>query len=318
MVVVEMVVTAAQVLKRGLELVGFSEKQINGVRREKNLSRFRAHYTNSPVVYAIVFHSLQAMDNLKANIIPLFGKVGQEKVFDYFFCAIHLLACYPTEEEAEAVFNHSNVTWSDWSWDILERISLLLPEFVGIPERWDNPESDSNDETIFIMTVDGIHCSIEEPSLKLFSENRKFFSHKYHGAGLDYELGISIFQQKCVWVRGPYPAGTHDATIFRDALQGEVAAMRDRSGVQHRVIADRGYRGNREFISTPNSHDDEPLRDFKGRALSRHETFNGRLKNFDSLQERFRHSVKKHKMCFNAGVVIVQISLEHGSPLFIV
>ena len=93
---------------------------------------------------------------------------------------------------------------------------------------------------------------------------------------------------------------------------------RERSKVQHRALGDRGYRGEREYISIPSSHDEEEVREFKGRALSRHETFNGRLKNFDCLEERFRHSIKKHKMCFFAGVVIVQLSLQNGSPLFLV
>ena len=198
MVIVEMVVTVERVLQRGLEIVNFTDKQIKGVRRRKNLSRFRTHYTNNPLVYAILFHKLQSTENEKASIIPLFEKVGREKVFDYFFCTIHLLACYPTEEEAEAVFKHSNVTWSNWSWDIVERISNLMPEMIGFPERCNNPDSDNNNntDTIFIITVNGVHCPIEEPPHKLFSENKKYFSHKHHGAGLDYEIGISIFQQQ--------------------------------------------------------------------------------------------------------------------------
>jgi len=316
MAVAQLIVTAEEVLRRGLEMVGFTSKQIDGVRRKKNLSRFRTHYTNNPLVYAILFHKLQTTDNEKANILHFFAKVGERKVFDYFFCAIHLLACYPKEEEAEGIFHISNVTWSNWSWDIVECILHLKPEIIRFPVCWSNPDSEDDTETIFIMTVDGVHCPTEEPTHKFFSENKKYFSHKIHGAGLDYEIGMSIFQQKCVWVAGPYPAGTNDITVFRDKLKQEIQDARDRSQVNHRLLADRGYRGERDYISTPSSHDNEPLRDFKGRALSRHETFNGRLKNFDCLQERFRHSFVKHQMCFHAGAVIVQISLENGSPLF--
>jgi hypothetical protein len=47
-----------------------------------------------------------------------------------------------------------------------------------------------------------------------------------------------------------------------------------------------------------------------------HETFNSRLKNFHCLDDRFRHGIDKHKICFEAICVIVQYQLENGSPLF--
>jgi len=88
-------------------------------------------------------------------------------------------------------------------------------------------------------------------------------------------------------------------------------------GVSHRGIADKGHRGEAELLSIPSSQDIALVRDFKGRVLSRHETFNGRMKNFDCLEDRFRHrDLIKHKWCFHAVAVIVQLQLEHGSPLF--
>ena len=90
------------------------------------------------------------------------------------------------------------------------------------------------------------------------------------------------------------------------------------SGVNHRGIADRGYQGESALLTVPSSQDTDEVRYFKQRALSRHENFNGRLKNFDCLEERFRHSIKKHKCCFDAAAVIVQLQLENGSPLFVV
>jgi len=62
----------------------------------------------------------------------------------------------------------------------------------------------------------------------------------------------------------------------------------------------------------------------KGRALARHEKFNGQLKNFACLSEHFRHGndgaqmFDKHKMCFEALAVICQHQLENGSPLVVV
>ena len=97
--------------------------------------------------------------------------------------------------------------------------SLLVPELVCFPDSWDNPDIDNETETIFMIIVDGVHCSIEEPTHKDFSNNNKFYSHKFHAAGLDYELGISICTQNCVWVAGPHLAGTPDITIFWAGLK---------------------------------------------------------------------------------------------------
>ena len=58
------------------------------------------------------------------------------------------------------------------------------------------------------------------------------------------------------------------------------------------------------------------VKSFKRRARARHETFNGRLKNFKILAERFRHGVPKHKAVFEAICVIVQYDMENGHPMF--
>jgi hypothetical protein len=81
------------------------------------------------------------------------------------------------------------------------------------------------------------------------------------------------------------------------------------------VVADLGYRGESEFIATPNSHDTAEVRAFKSRILARHESFNGKVKQFKILRDRFRHGVEKHSMAFEAACVITQYRLEHGSAL---
>jgi len=291
------------------------------VRRSKNLSRFRTHYIGEPCVYAYLWELLQTTDLEKAQLNDLIKKVGAEKCFSYFLMAIHLMACYPTEEQAEGIFSKStgvcDKTWSTWSWDIVSRIYNQHPDIIVWPDRWDNPDSESEEETIFIVTVDGAHCQIEEPTLDDFSENQKYFSHKFHGPALDYELAISVYTQDLVWINGPFPAGCHDLKVFRQGLKQKMLDTRAARGVEHRGIADKGYRGEQGLLSIPSSCDPERVRDFKGRALSRHETFNGRMKNFDCLDERFRHhDLLKHKHCFYAVAVICQLQLDCGYTLF--
>jgi hypothetical protein len=67
------------------------------------------------------------------------------------------------------------------------------------------------------------------------------------------------------------------------------------------VIGDKGYIGEKDIISTPNSHDPPDVRHFKSRAQARQESFKARIKNFACLDVRFRHGIHNHKTCFEAG-----------------
>jgi hypothetical protein len=152
------------------------------------------------------------------------------------------------------------------------------------------------------MTVDGTHCPINEP--RPFST--KWSSHKLgKSAGIDYELGLRIHESKLAWIYSS-PAGTNDIDIFRQALKG---ALPDGK----RVVGDRGYTGEPDYISYRNPLDPREIQDFKDRALSRHEHINGRLKRFACLTRRFRHGVRMHKVVFTAVCVIQQYDMDNGS-----
>jgi DDE superfamily endonuclease len=180
------------------------------------------------------------------------------------------------------------------------------------PSRWTpgHPDFVNDDVPVFLLTVDGVHCRVQEPQHETKSKDPSYYSHKFKQSGVNYELGISVFDNALVWMNGPFKASRHDITIFRRAgLQLQIPEG-------HRIIGDRGYAGEPAQISTPNAHDPVELRRFKSRARARHESFNGRLKTFKSLENRFRHGLDKHKIVFEAVCVIVQYQMENGSPLF--
>ena len=308
--------TSLEMLNHGLLAVGYDQKQLGRVKLKKNLSRFRTNFVGHPRVYADLFVRLQKTEIDKARLDC--SILGIEKTLNYFFMTIYFLAQYPTEEKIESTFsfNVSDRTFRKHGWWIVEKIAFLYSEIIVWPEWWGNPNDPDGEETRFIITVDGTHCRIEEPTLESFTEQRKYYSHKFKTAGLDYEVALSIFEPKCVWVAGPYPAGKHDITVFRKKLKAKMLASRAASGVQYRGLGDRGYRGEAELLTVPSSQDTPEVRDFKGRALSRQETFNARLKNFNCLDERFRHGMDKHGQCFYACVVIVQLQMDNGFPVF--
>jgi len=59
-----------------------------------------------------------------------------------------------------------------------------------------------------------------------------------------------------------------------------------------KVIADRGYKSEEEklIFSLPSTTDTKENNEFKRRARLRHETFNGRLKNFAILDSTVTYS----------------------------
>ena len=85
-----------------------------------------------------------------------------------------------------------------------------------------------------MLTVDGIHCRIEEPQHPTKSQDRSYYSHKFKTAAVDYEIGLSVYDNRFVWMNGPMRASRHDVTVFRRAgLQAMIPHG-------HRIIGDNG------------------------------------------------------------------------------
>jgi len=84
-----------------------------------------------------------------------------------------------------------------------------------------------------------------------------------------------------------------------------------------RVEADNGYVGRPDKIKCPNN-DCNPARNLgmQSAARSRHETFNGRLKNWGILERTYRHNIELHGTVFTACAVITQLCVANGEPLF--
>jgi SRSO17 transposase len=143
-----------------------------------------------------------------------------------------------------------------------------------------------------------------------------WYSKKFNKAGLTYELAVALFSNKIVWVNGPFPAGQNDIRVFR-----KPNGLLSKLPKGHPAIADEGYRGEEEYCSTRNPYDSNDVKYFKGRAKARHETVNSRLKAFGILAQPLRTNggshgrLDRHKMAFEACLVIIQYELDNGSCL---
>ena len=156
-----------------------------------------------------------------------------------------------------------------------------------------------------LVTVDGTDFQIYEPT----PFSTEWYSHKFDGPGLRYEIGVAIKTGDIVWFNGPFPCGSHnDLKIFR-------RNMKLMLGPGEMVIADRGYIGD-EKVVTPDNFKNARHKKAMGIARARHETINGRLKNWGILKQIFRHHRNKHHIVFKCILVLTQIDIETGNPPF--
>lgn len=162
-----------------------------------------------------------------------------------------------------------------------------------------------------MVTVDGTDFRISEP--QPFSPG--WYSHKFKGPGVRYEVAVSINGGDIVHINGPFACGHNpDITIFRSKLIYKLEAG-------EMVEADRGYRGEPTKCRLPVDYMNRRQRRQKNRARARQETVNARFKTFAALSQRFRHRItmedmSKHRVVFESIAVITQLGIDNGEKLF--
>ena len=155
--------------------------------------------------------------------------------------------------------------------------------------------------TPYKASVDGTDFRIMEPS----PFDPKWFSHKFKGPGLRYEIAVGVGNGWIVWAHGPFACGAfNDLSIFRLGLK---QAMNE----GELIIADAGYID--PVCSHPNQTDGTI--DFSY-VRARHEALNKRLKQFAILGSRFRHDLGLHSTCFFAVLNLVQLGIQRGEVIF--
>jgi hypothetical protein len=292
------IVTMDAMLDRGLQLF-FTKERIVKAKKGTNIDRFVKKFGVDPVTACKLYEWMQRTKVDDARI------AGSPKDLKSCLMSLHFLRKYPTESDMESLFDYSPKYVSGLVWKFVTKICALKEEVIRFPQ----PDEMKND--IWIMSVDGTHVWIQEPTHDELSQDPKYFSKKIHHAGMTFELGVSL-TGGLIWINGPFPAGTNDIRVFRKpgGLKEKLQAL------GKMAIGDRGYRGEPDLISFFNPEDSKGVAKFKCRALMRHEVFNWKIKTFEALRGRFRHSKEKLAIAFKAICVISQLKLETDMPLF--
>jgi hypothetical protein len=282
-------------LEKGLEFVGFNRSRQKKVMAKTNAERFRACFGVGHKSIAALLKDLQTTNIAEARV--------DEPDLEHLFLALNYLKTYNTETVLSGWWDFHEDTIRRWTWFYLEKIQALKAEKIVLGEF--------EHDTIYIVSVDGVHCRTYEARK---NPTAKVYSHKNHGPAVAYELGVAIYEDRLVWMNGPFDASTHDITMFRNEHDPN-NSLKANMPEGKRGIGDSAYRGEPKYMTAHREKHGKELRKFINRVRARHENFNARIKSFRILAERFRSDRAHHKIAFEAVCVLCQYDLENGHPL---
>ncbi|KAG9404512.1 hypothetical protein AC1031_004720 [Aphanomyces cochlioides] len=211
--------------------------------------------------------------------------------------AFLFLKTYATEAQLYAITGADEKTFRKWVWQWIRAIAAL--DVI----HWGNRFVNASPGATMFVSLDGTDFRILEPT----PFDAKWFSHKFKGAGLRYEIGLCIHTGHIVWAHGGLPCGEWpDLRLARDAYIYAVNRG-------EKTLADRGYADPSYFVYPSDERRDNAR---QKQIMARHETCNRRLKQFRILGGIFRHRLTLHPTCFHAVVNLTQIMIENGEPLY--
>ena len=295
-----MIFSAFDVQNLGLELVGCDATRFN---EDTTIKHFTAEYGSYPVTLATLFSEM-----VQRGIV--WGKDNSYEGMKSFLVANHFLFHYP--KNSYALAHHFRLAENKCRgkpvWDWIEKISQMMQWKIC----WD-PDIDDPDKAKFAVTIDGVDFRVWEPKHPTLSQDKSYYSEKFKHSAVKYEIALSVFNQKCVWISSQHKGAVHDLTIFK-----EPGGLADKIPEDKLAVVDRGYKDpTNSSVSLPNTTDPPELNSFKTRARLRHETFNGRLKKFRILDATFEHTpLGKQEIALQAVATLVQHQIDQGWPLY--
>lgn len=299
-----MVVSPDDCLRKGLGFVRYTNEEIDRVCERTNLERFSTQYGFHPQTVAAVIN-----DNPHIHQKQLFMTLSWFKLYD-------------TELVMESRWKWHPETIRNILYEVCRQLAARKADMIVF--------CDFYALQVLLASLDCVHFECDEFRT---DPGGKWYSHKSNGPGLSYEVCVDTVKDRIVWARGPYPAATHDITIFRGGKKKDGKHTWDKSSLYHqippgkRVIGDSGYLGEPDKVSTTLGGHAPETQELFARLKSRQETlFRGykALKIFGG--KSFRHKgrqgggskerMRVHGLVFDAVTVLMQYNMKNGSPLF--
>lgn len=294
----------AEALADGLSYVGFDYSR-QKCREALLVRRFRAHYGVGPKAIAAVFSDLKRYQPEKSHDLRC------------LFMAASWLKLYDTEEIMAGRWQFGEEYCRNTVREYVSRIQQLKPLKISF---------DGLDPNCEFLPVDTVHIRSQEFRCEPSS---KWFSHKFNGPGVSFEVVNDPIEGKFRWTNGPKPASTHDMTFLRGGKKGKKKHW-DKSSLYFvirslkniKLVGDSAYDGQADVVTTTKDAHNPETKKLFARMKSMQETCFKRLKDFKVLRESFRHGkgtddkLEKIKISFEATAVLLQYDFENGHSLF--
>ena len=314
-------------LHRGIEWVGFKKKRKNSPKTKTLIRRFKSMFAEGPVAINKLFKDCTAKH-------PKF----KEK---YAFMTLQWLCTYAKEVDLAGRYGCCEKTVEKKT----REYTKLFQSFKDLKVRFDG-----FDQRTYQFSVDGQNYDTYEYRM---DPSSKWYNHKSHSSGLKYEYAVHLWESRLVSMRGPFPCGVNDLSMYKGGQKGDKKT--DKNALYNKVkseinlnvsllqkytsshtcfcsemqqtrqfkgFADSGYVSVPNQLTTTRNAHSAKVKDLIKRAKARTESFNSRMSRFNVLKHRFRHGkgTKKrlnlHQSCAEACCVIVHYGMENGSTLF--
>jgi len=307
------ILTKDEVLRKGLAYVGVDHAIQCKWSESKLEEYFHKHYGSSSLVVATTWNELCVTAIRGAELVK---REKSEKGFIRYLAAHFFLWTYPKNivimvTQFRLLICERYLEGKElWRWP--KKIAVLK----SLKIVWRDRLNDGSTAHL-ALSVDGVNQASFEKKHPRYNKNQPYYDHKSNGCGFKHEIALEVYHDQIAWIKGPFRAGKHDNVVFgEDGLKEKLRSTPGKMG-----IADGGYAHGASgegmhYLGVPSTLDSSELANFKTRARCRHETLNGRLKNFKILQDMFRHGEECNGIAFAAVAVIVQYQMENGAPLF--
>ena len=297
----------AAILSAGLSHAGFDASR-QECRAGLLVRRFRAHYGVGPESILGVWTDLKRHQPEKSHDLR------------YVFMAACWLKLYDTEEVMAGRWKYGEDHCRDQVTEYVERIRKLLPIKISF---------DGLNPNCGFLPVDTMHVRSHEFRC---NPGSVWYSHKFNGPGVSFEVVSDPIEGKIRWINGPKPASTHDITILRGGQKGKskhwdkkslyfkMRSLQQNQDVK--LVGDSAYDGQPDVVTTTKDAHKPATKAIFKRMKSMQETCFKRFKDFKILDSRFRHGkgtdakLQKVQAAFEATAVLLQYDFENGHRLF--
>ena len=149
------------------------------------------------------------------------------------------------------------------------------------------------------VSVDGTDFRIKEPH----PFDTRWYSEKFNGPAVKYEVAICIATGWIVWLNGPHRAGKNDHQLSMESLEYILDPC-------ERYIADKGYHS----VHALQPRDALTFQDRRYMRIvrGRHETINRLFKTFAVIANIFKRNPVKHGLFMYSIANIIQVGIMYG------